>query len=88
MTSTDDSMAVARRTIYELSEDASAEYFESCVHMARTQLANIDGESREQIAAAIDRAIEWRAGPPLFDTELAARLHTYFSQAAPHPEKR
>jgi hypothetical protein len=87
MTSADDSMVVARRTIRELSDDATAEYFENCVHMARTQLANIDGTNPDQIAAAIQRAIEWRAGPPLSDTELAERLRTYFGQPAPHPER-
>lgn len=87
MTGVKDSLVVARRTIRELSDDASAEYFENCVHMARTPLAGIDGAGSGQIAAAIDRAIEWRAGPPLYDAELAGRLREYFSQPAPHPEK-
>lgn len=87
MTGANDSPVVARRTVRSLSEDASAEYFENCIHMARTQLANFDGASDEQISAAIGRAIEWRAGPPLFDSELAQRLRDYFSQPAPHPER-
>jgi hypothetical protein len=87
MTGVKDSLVVARRTIRELSEEASAEYFENCVHMARTPLAGIDGAGPDQIAAAIERAIEWRSGPTLYDTELAGRLREYFSQPAPHPER-
>jgi hypothetical protein len=79
MTGANDSLVVARRTIRQLSDEASAEYFENCVHMARKPLASIDGASPDHIASAIDRAIEWRAGPPLYDTELAGRLREYFS---------
>jgi hypothetical protein len=45
----------------------------------RKPLASIDGASPDHIASAIDRAIEWRAGPPLYDTGLAGRLREYFS---------
>jgi hypothetical protein len=86
MTGALDSTVVARRTIRGLNDDASAEYFENCVHFARTGLMNMDGANAERLTAAMERAIEWRAGPPLFDTEIVPRLRDYFSQPAPHPE--
>ncbi|WP_197518314.1 GIY-YIG nuclease family protein [Mycobacterium sp. E3198] len=86
MTGSKDSPVVARRTIRELSDDASAEYFENCVHMARTAVAGMGGTNDEMLQAAIDRAIDWRAGPPLFDSDIVPRLRAYFAQPAPHPE--
>lgn len=86
MTGVRDSPVVARLSIKDLSKDASAEYFENCVHMERTAIGAVDYTNDQRLRLKIDRAIERRAGPPYFDEEIVPRLREYFSRPAPHPE--
>ncbi|MFF3569252.1 hypothetical protein ACFYXQ_15890 [Nocardia jiangxiensis] len=90
LTSNADGLAVARRTIRELNDDAIADYYEATIHTSRTGLTlhPHDGTLDDHailngvklMAAMLGHPDPW-SGNDLYDT-----LRTYLMQPAPHPE--
>lgn len=86
MTGKVDGLAVARRTLRELNEDATAEYYEANIHTARTALTQFEAFDDPGVLRAVKLVVD--SIPPyarLYDN-LGDELKAYLMQPAPHPE--
>jgi hypothetical protein len=89
MTGKVDGLIVARRTIRELNDDATADYNECTIHTSRTGLTLHPHDGTADDAGILDGVRRMAAAieiDPLQGDRLYVRLRDYLRQPAPHPE--
>lgn len=89
MTGRADGLVVARRTLRELNDDATAEYNEITIHTSRTGLSlhphggTIDDTA---VLGGVERMVAAMSAFPWADPDRYNTLRVYLQQPAPHPE--
>lgn len=89
LTGRQDSLLVSRRTIRQLNEDATAEYNECDILMARTPLVLLQF-GHETDDRSIVEGLEYMRDSPMYQrsTERHDELIEYLHEPAPHPERK